>query len=370
MNEYLKMYLLYCSNYAYALTKLEDLKSSKSFSKFLITQFQRPESRCLHLDSFLIKPVQRICKYPLLLKELIKYTDESNKDYNNLKNGYAKLQTVVTVVNGASKVVEAVYNLIDFQSRFNPKINIVSPNRRMKYKCEITIYTKKLSSPTQNTSASDLLGSGHNIEKKKRLLYIFNDMIIIAKALSQESDKLEKGKLKLIEKREFMDIDIDSCTETKDPSMVNTIEITMCNPDMLGIIFCENENEKNELLNQLTSTLKEYQALNKSENKPKVVKRLPSEKVYSMISNMSQDPSDLDIDNEEEVEKIEILSTVTENYEPDIIDRINYGLNISVLSVMALWLIIISIKLYDYALIYVRYLYYIILFMILVKKMN
>ena len=29
------MYMLYCGNYAYAITKLEDLKSSKSITKFL-----------------------------------------------------------------------------------------------------------------------------------------------------------------------------------------------------------------------------------------------------------------------------------------------------------------------------------------------
>jgi len=70
-------------------------------------------------------------------------------------------------------------------------------------------------SPSQSLSAQDLLSSGHNIEKKKRVLYIFNDMIIIAKSLSQEPDRLDKGKLKLVEKRELSDIVIDSNTETK-----------------------------------------------------------------------------------------------------------------------------------------------------------
>ncbi|ORX64662.1 Dbl homology domain-containing protein [Anaeromyces robustus] len=349
MNEYLKMYLLYCSNYATALTKLENLKSSsKSFAKFLNTQFQKPESRCLHLDSFLIKPVQRICKYPLLLKELIKYTDESNKDYKNLKDGYAKLQTVVNVVNGASKVVEAIYSLIDFQSRFSPKINIVSSNRKIKYQCEVNIYTKKLSSPLQQNSAMDLLNSQSNIEKKKRLLYIFNDMLIIAKPLSQEYDKLDKGKLKLIEKREFSDIEIDSSSDSKDPNMANTIEIRLNNPDMMGIIFCNSENEKSELLNQLTSTLKEYQSNNTYINNPKVVKRLPSEKVYSMISNMSQDTEDLDNNLEStEGESINILPTVTER-ELSVNDKITIGLICAGIVIAAITLLVLSFIILDY----------------------
>jgi len=370
MNEYLKMYLLYCSNYAYALTKLENLKSSsKNFTKFLNTQFQKPQSRCLHLDSFLIKPVQRICKYPLLLKEIIKYTDESSKDYKNLKDGYAKLQTVVTVVNGASKVVEAIYSLIDFQSRFSPKINIVSPNRKIKYQCEVSIYSKKMSSPTQqSSSAIDLLNPGSNIEKKKRLLYLFNDMLIIAKPLSQESDKLDKGKLKLIEKREFPDVEVDACTETKDPNMVNTIEIKLNNPDISGIIFCDSENEKTELLNQLTSTLKEFQANNTYVNNPKVVKRLPSEKVYSMISNMSQDTEDLDNDlNSTEGESINILPTLSEP-ELTVNEKITIGLICAGIIMLGLGVIMLSFVALNYLQEYAFYILPVLVIGIIITK--
>jgi len=60
---------------------------------------------------------------------------------------------------------------------------------------------------TNNSSSQDLLNSGHNLEKKKRLLYIFNDLIIIAKPLTQETN-LEKGKLKLLEKRELSEVEV------------------------------------------------------------------------------------------------------------------------------------------------------------------
>jgi len=292
MLEYLKMYMLYCGNYAYAITKLEDLKRSKSFNKFLMTQFHKKESRSLKLDSFLIKPVQRICKYPLLLRELLKYTDESSKDYSNLIKAYARLETVVTVVNGYSKEAEAAHYLIGFQSRFNPRIKIVQPGRRLKYQCEVNVYMKKMASPSQDFSA--ICVSGHNFEKKKRLLYIFDDMIIIAKSLSQGPDRLEKGKLKLIQQREYSNVEVRSIKNSKENNIMNAIEITLRNPEILTIVFCETEEEKKPIINHLTNSIREYT----NESGPNIVKSLPSEKVHSMISNNFQDQEEENTSNE------------------------------------------------------------------------
>jgi len=289
MLEFLKMYMLYCGNYAYAITQLEDLKSSKSVTKFLNTQFQKKESRSLKLESFLIKPVQRICKYPLLLRELIKFTNEYDKDYENLVKAYDKLEIVVTVVNGASKEAEAVHNLIAFQSRFNPKISIVSTNRRIIYKCEVNVYMKKLTSQNQDISA--LLNSSHNLEKKKRLLFIFDDLILFAKSLSQESDKLDKGKLKLIQKREYSNVEIKQ-TNLNDNSMKNAIVIMLNNPEILTVIFCDTEESKKLILDHLNTYIKEYQEINIPESGPRIIKSLPSEKVYSMISNKNQETNE------------------------------------------------------------------------------
>ena len=103
--DYLKIYNLYCSNHPCALMKLESLRgrqirafldvralahadaacgrpprrpvasSPTEASRHVIGPCSRsqevrmrPESRSLDLGSFLIKPVQRICKYPLLVK--------------------------------------------------------------------------------------------------------------------------------------------------------------------------------------------------------------------------------------------------------------------------------------------------------------
>jgi len=99
--------------------------------------------------------------------------------------------------------------------------------------------------------------------------------------------------------------------------------MNFANPEVLNLIFCESEAEKNELLTNLNSTLSEYQAKN-SDYRPKVVKRLPSEKVYSMISNMSQTMSDSEEEGAETAEK-EVIKIVPTKHEYTTSENIIFG---------------------------------------------
>lgn len=45
--------------------------------------------RGLNLEAFLVKPVQRLPKYVLLFKDLLKHTETCHPDYNNLKKALA-----------------------------------------------------------------------------------------------------------------------------------------------------------------------------------------------------------------------------------------------------------------------------------------
>ncbi|KAG2174924.1 hypothetical protein INT43_005986 [Umbelopsis isabellina] len=53
----------------------------------------------LHLEDYLIKPVQRICRYQLLINEILKSTDAAAPEYEKLKTSFQIMQGVVTVVD-------------------------------------------------------------------------------------------------------------------------------------------------------------------------------------------------------------------------------------------------------------------------------
>ncbi|TPX38315.1 hypothetical protein SmJEL517_g00307 [Synchytrium microbalum] len=170
--DYMKMYTMYCSNYPYALVKLQALRHSKAVQKFLDQCQAMPESRHLNLATYLIKPVQRICKYPLLLRELIKSTDPENPDYEICQQALIKVETVVTIVNEGARQAEGVHKMLELQNRFTTKQNIVAPNRTL-----------------VRTGMLDMVSASG--ERKQRNIYLFTDMLMVAKGVGSDGEKLK-----------------------------------------------------------------------------------------------------------------------------------------------------------------------------------
>ncbi|KAF5094146.1 hypothetical protein D0Z00_003684 [Geotrichum galactomycetum] len=69
------------------------------------------------LPCFLIKPIQRICKYPLLLKELVKNTPEDWLNYQNQVDALESVKRVALNVNETQRRVENLSIVKDLSER-------------------------------------------------------------------------------------------------------------------------------------------------------------------------------------------------------------------------------------------------------------
>ncbi|PLW25182.1 hypothetical protein PCASD_22400 [Puccinia coronata f. sp. avenae] len=69
------------------------------------------------LPTFLIKPVQRICKYPLLLQQLVKHTNSAGPYFNELKEGLASITRVTDAVNETTRQRENELAVNDLKER-------------------------------------------------------------------------------------------------------------------------------------------------------------------------------------------------------------------------------------------------------------
>lgn len=69
------------------------------------------------LDGYLLTPVQRICKYPLQLAELLKYTKPDHPDHQKVKEALEAMRGVATLINERKRRMESLEKLASWQHR-------------------------------------------------------------------------------------------------------------------------------------------------------------------------------------------------------------------------------------------------------------
>ncbi|XP_045177616.2 uncharacterized protein LOC123537831 [Mercenaria mercenaria] len=97
----------YCVNQAQAPVLLEQLEREKELLRIFlqVSQNDNHQLRRMHLKSFLMVPVQRIMKYPLLLDRLYKTTPSNHMDKNSLKEAKDKIEDILGHINAKSRTV-------------------------------------------------------------------------------------------------------------------------------------------------------------------------------------------------------------------------------------------------------------------------
>lgn len=92
-------YAVYCLNQADAFVFLEKRsKEDAEFSEFLCNLKRQPELRGMQLGAFLLEPMQRITRYPLLLKQLLRYSQDS-LEQEAVTKAIAKMELFLATLN-------------------------------------------------------------------------------------------------------------------------------------------------------------------------------------------------------------------------------------------------------------------------------
>ena len=105
-----KVYTEYLKNHDAANQKLQNLQKMSKVQVWLkeCRAFAHDLTSAWDLDSLLVKPVQRILKYPLLLKELVEVTPENHPDFVKLDTAARELVGVSKRINEAKKRADLV----------------------------------------------------------------------------------------------------------------------------------------------------------------------------------------------------------------------------------------------------------------------
>lgn len=111
-------YTAYCRSYTAALEEISKWRKNPILNYYLLDCKERPVSRGLDLGDFIIKPVQRICKYPLLFRELLAVTEPaSHPDHRYLRDALAAFEACASDVNEAMAQPAAPESSVDARKR-------------------------------------------------------------------------------------------------------------------------------------------------------------------------------------------------------------------------------------------------------------
>jgi len=147
-----------------AVKRIGELSQTNvQFKQFLDECHTDSRVRKLPLSSFLIKPVQRITKYPLLFKELVLNTPKEHPDFERLIEVKQKIEHIVVHVNEGQRRFEAQQRILSIQNSIDGEFELLAPARVLLREGTILMKISNTDKPSEHQ------------------IFLFNDMILFAK---------------------------------------------------------------------------------------------------------------------------------------------------------------------------------------------
>ncbi|XP_032683683.1 dynamin-binding protein-like isoform X2 [Odontomachus brunneus] len=129
MAEKLKtVYVKYCGNHEAALTLLKKYENNEEIMKIFNKGIEtlRHQIACFDMSSILIKPVQRILKYPLILYKLIKCTEDNHPDKAPTEEAWKAMTSVASYINEYKRRKDIVSKYLDNDNTLIGKMSKLS----------------------------------------------------------------------------------------------------------------------------------------------------------------------------------------------------------------------------------------------------
>uniref|UniRef100_A0A8C3RDM9 Pleckstrin homology and RhoGEF domain containing G1 n=1 Tax=Cyanoderma ruficeps TaxID=181631 RepID=A0A8C3RDM9_9PASS len=153
------IYTQYCTNYPRSVAVLTECMRNKALAKFF-RERQEALQHSLPLGSYLLKPVQRILKYHLLLHEIENHLDKDTEGYDIVLDAIDTMQRVAWHINDMKRKHEHAIRLQEIQSLLT---NWKGP--------DLTSYGELVLEGTFRIQRA----------KNERTLFLFDKMLLITK---------------------------------------------------------------------------------------------------------------------------------------------------------------------------------------------
>eukprot|EP01132_Coremiostelium_polycephalum_P009995 gene9995-12256_t len=179
ISDFLKSYSVYINNYSQALKTLEKVRKNPNVENLFQVFQTNPLCDGLDLNSLLIMPIQRVPRYILLLEQMVKNTDKSSPDFQNLNKALSKMKELASDMNENRREAELLNKMYTIQNSLEGfKEDFIIPARKLLIDGDFN--ERVLSAITSNNNRTKIKG------KKLHVKQVLNVNTISFKELQGE----------------------------------------------------------------------------------------------------------------------------------------------------------------------------------------
>ncbi|XP_078266638.1 rho guanine nucleotide exchange factor 26-like isoform X1 [Rhinoraja longicauda] len=172
-------YVTYCSNEVYQQRTLQKLlNTNPSFKEILMKIEAHPDCRNLPMISFLILPMQRVTRLPLLMDTICQKTPKDSPEYDCVKKALQSVSKLVRQCNEGARRMERTEMMYTINTQLEFRIKpfpLVSSSRWLSKRGELIGFVEDTGIFSKRTS------------RQQVYFFLFNDVLIVTKKKSEES---------------------------------------------------------------------------------------------------------------------------------------------------------------------------------------
>eukprot|EP00095_Tigriopus_kingsejongensis_P010586 maker-scaffold449_size167299-snap-gene-0.16 protein:Tk10586 transcript:maker-scaffold449_size167299-snap-gene-0.16-mRNA-1 annotation:"hypothetical protein DAPPUDRAFT_43086" len=177
--KYFQVYVKYCSNQIYQDRILKKLKAENpKFVETLKELESNPVCQSLAMHSFLMLPMQRITRLPLLIQAIYNRLNSQSDEYSSCKEALETINKIVKECNESARSMERMEELLILSHQLDFRevraVPLISASRWLVKRGEVTrIWWRD--------NAEARLTFGRKVNRQNLSMFLFTDLLVIAK---------------------------------------------------------------------------------------------------------------------------------------------------------------------------------------------